>query len=129
MDSSIIGSEFTRYVVQPEDTSTEVFPWGSITWMDSAAITGSETLTVGVVCIEPGQSNPEHLHPNCDETLYLVEGELDHSIEDSHYPLVAGSLIHVPIGLRHQARNSGAVTARMVVSYNTGRREIVHTGR
>jgi quercetin dioxygenase-like cupin family protein len=93
--------------------------------MDSAEITGSEVLTFGVVQIEPGQANPEHLHPNCDEILYLLEGELLHTLGEEEIHLRAGDTIHIPQGVRHRARNPGTVPARMVVTYNTGRRQMV----
>ncbi len=112
-----------RNLVRRGETPTEEFAWGRITWLDNAAITGSQTLTVGHVEIEPGQANPTHAHPNCEEVLYLLEGELDHLLGDEVLPMRAGDLIHVPVGVPHQGRNTGTVTARMVVSYNTGRRE------
>jgi len=112
-----------RHLVRRGETTTEEFPWGRITWLDNAAITGSETLTVGHVEIEPGQANPTHTHPNCEEVLYLLEGELDHLLGDQVLAMRAGDVIHVPVGVPHQGRNPGSVTAKMVVAYNTGRRE------
>ena len=112
-------------VVKAGETATEPFEWGDITWLDNAEITGSETLTLGRVTINPGQSNPEHYHPNCDEVLYVLEGDIEHSIDGTWYPLSAGDMIHIPQGLKHQARNIGQVTATVMVTYNTGRRETI----
>lgn len=114
-----------RYVVESGSTPTLHFPWGEITWMDNAEITGTELLTLGVVRINAGRSNPEHHHPNCDEILYVTEGELVHTLGDREFTLCAGDMIHIPRGVRHRAYNQGAVDCRMVVVYNTGRREVV----
>jgi len=123
--STKLHTTLTRPVIHAGDTPTDTFPWGTITWIDSAAITGSETLTIGIVQIEAGQQNPRHCHPNCDEALLLLEGELVHWIGEEEYLLRPGSLVHIPTGAPHQARNPGATPARMMVSYNTGRREMV----
>lgn len=118
-------AQLTRYVVRSGDVETKRYEWGEITWLDNAELTGSETMTVGIVIIEPGMSNPEHHHPNCDETLLLLEGELVHTLGEKSFTLYPGDLIHIPVGVRHRARNTGRVPAKMVVSYNTGRREVV----
>jgi len=114
-----------RCVVDGNTVETERFDWGEITWLDSAELTGSETLTVGLVTIHAGASNPRHYHPNCDEALLLLQGELRHSVGEEVFPLKAGDLIHIPRGAWHDARSVGAEAARMVVCYNTGRREVV----
>ena len=58
----------------------------------------------------------------------LLEGQLDHRIGEEMVALVAGSTIHVPRGVHHRATNTGTVPARMIVSYPTGRREMVIVG-
>lgn len=118
-------TQLRRYVVRSAEVETKKFEWGEITWLDNAELTGSETLTVGIVVINPGMSNPEHHHPNCDETLLLLEGELVHSVGEESYTLRPGDLIHIPVGVRHKAKSTGQVPAKMVVTYNTGRREVV----
>ncbi|HET6382157.1 MAG TPA: cupin domain-containing protein [Armatimonadota bacterium] len=117
--------ELKRAVVRRGAAPTAAFPWGAITWMDCAEITGSETLTFGVVRIDAGQSNPAHRHPNCDEALHVLEGELVHSLGDEEYVLKAGDTIHIPQNMVHQARNPGTIPCRIVVAYNTGRRQVV----
>lgn len=114
-----------RFVTSLDEVGAAKFPWGQISWLDSADLTGSETLTVGLVYIYPGQSNPEHHHPNCDEALLLLEGELVHTIGNEEYRLKPGDLIHIPRGERHKAKSVGVVPAKMIVTYNTGRREVV----
>lgn len=114
-----------RHVVRRREADGLHFPWGSITWLDNAELTGSETLTFGVVRINAGQSNPEHLHPNCDEVLYVVSGQLYHTIGVSVHHLRSGDLIHIPAGARHRCWNPGDEPCEVVVAYNTGRREVV----
>jgi quercetin dioxygenase-like cupin family protein len=114
-----------RHVVRGAETPVDSFPWGTIQWLDGQALTGTETLTFGAVVIQPGQHNPEHHHPNCDEVLFVLEGELRHTVGDESHLLGPGDLIHIPQGVRHQGLNVGTVPCRVVVAYNSGRRRMV----
>jgi mannose-6-phosphate isomerase-like protein (cupin superfamily) len=55
----------------------------------------------------------------------MIEGELEHSLGDQLFHLRAGMSIFIPQGVGHDASNRGSVTARMVVGYPTGDRQIV----
>lgn len=114
-----------QVVVRAGETATEPFDWGEITWLDNAEITGSETLTVGRVTIRAGQANPEHYHPNCDEVLFVISGNLEHSLDGAWHHLAPGDIIHIPCGAKHQGKNTGSVDAEVLVTYNTGRRETI----
>jgi quercetin dioxygenase-like cupin family protein len=101
------------------------FEWGRIRWLVNGANVRGVNITVGWVEIEPGMKNPLHLHPNSEEVLVLLEGELDHSIGDELHRLTPGSAIVVPSNTPHDGRNVGDTTARMLVSYPTGDRQMV----
>jgi len=103
----------------PADT----FEWGSIAWLVSEALIPGADLTFGYVEIAPGGRNPRHLHPNCDEVLFLIEGLVDHEVDGRVLHLTPGTALHIPRKSPHQARNLGRYTARMVVAYSTGDRE------
>jgi quercetin dioxygenase-like cupin family protein len=98
----------------------------SIKWLFSGQTAPGAEQTLGYVVIQPGQKNPLHAHPNCEEVLYLISGELDHSLEDAMYRLKPGDAIRVPAGVRHDARCVSDVPAAMVVCYSVPAREIVN---
>ena len=113
-----------KRVASVSDASPVTFLWGRITWLHSGE-TGAVGLTVGEVIIDPGQSNAVHAHPNCEEVLYLISGELDHTRgeeETSH--LTPGMSILIPKGVRHNARCTSVVPARMLVVYSSAYREV-----
>ena len=101
------------------------FDWGSIEWLVNAERLPDSRMTFGFVEIQPGAKNMRHYHPNCDEVLFLLEGEIDHRIGEEIYHLTPGTAIHIPQGVPHDARNRGATVARMVVAYSDGNRETV----
>ena len=113
-----------KRVASVSDASPVTFLWGRITWLHSGE-TGAEGLTVGEVIINPGQSNAVHSHPNCEEVLYLISGELDHTCGDEGiYHLTPGMSIRIPKGVRHNARCTSAEPARMLVVYSSAYREV-----
>jgi quercetin dioxygenase-like cupin family protein len=101
------------------------FSWGAIEWLFNGELAPGAEQTLGYVEIAPGQKNPLHAHPNCEELLYLIEGELDHSLEGEVYRMQPGQAIRVPAGAQHDARNVGATTARMVIIYSDPARQMV----
>ena len=114
-----MGGRTHRVGAVPANT----FEWGSIAWLVSAALIPGADLTFGYVEIAAGGRNPRHLHPNCDEVLFLIEGVLDHEVDGRVVHLKTGTALHIPRSSPHQARNVGRDTARMVVAYSTGDRE------
>lgn len=63
----------------------------------------------------PGRATPTHAHSREDETLVMLEGELDAIVEGERQRLRAGSSITFARGTRHQLINAGERTARYMV--------------
>ncbi|MFT5445922.1 MAG: quercetin dioxygenase-like cupin family protein [Gammaproteobacteria bacterium] len=67
-------------------------------------------------CYEPGQSTPQHMHPDEDETLYVVEGSGSVTVEgDEALAINTGDLIYLPAGRFHQI--DAGPHERMVLIY------------
>jgi len=106
------------------EMTPNVFPWGQITWLHGAAVSGSEELTVGEVIINPGMENPYHSHPNCEEVLFLISGELIHTHgDDEPYHMTPGMAIRASRNIKHNAKCISPEPARMVVSFSSAHRE------
>ena len=114
-----------KRVVEITAADRHDFQWGSITWLQSGDFSGSEELTLGEVIIKSGKSNPMHTHANCEEVLYLLEGELEHSCGDeTPYHLLPGGSICIQRGIPHNAICVSKEDARMVVAYSSAYREM-----
>jgi quercetin dioxygenase-like cupin family protein len=96
-----------------------------IKWLFSGQTAPGAEQTLGYVVIEPGAKNPLHAHPNCEEVLYLIAGELEHSLDGAVYRLGPGDAIRVPAGAKHDAKSVGTEPAAMVVCYSVPNREMV----
>jgi quercetin dioxygenase-like cupin family protein len=112
--------------VQHFDAVKEIkYPWGWIRWMMNSQLDPGAAQTFGVVEINPGQRNPLHSHPNCEELLYVISGSCEHIVGDKKYVLKAGDLIRVPAGIAHQAIVVGNEPMRAVISYSSADRQML----
>ncbi|MCW8129056.1 MAG: cupin domain-containing protein [Planctomycetota bacterium] len=108
------------------EAPAEKYAWGDIHWLASKTANGARELTLGSTVVEPGGRNPLHRHPNCEEVLYVVAGEIEHIVEGA--PTVrmkAGEAILIPRNLKHQAINVGGVPAELLVAFSSAERETV----
>ena len=123
--NSLSNNGKTQFTTVVNRANANNFDWGSIQWLISGELFPGANITFGFVEIEPGHKNPRHYHPNSDEILYLLEGELEHSVGDEVFHLTPGTAIFIPQDAEHDARSTGEQTARMVVAYPTGDRQAV----
>ena len=98
--------------------------WGSLSWLASQQIGNAHGLTLGHVIIKPGESNPRHCHPNCEEVLYLMSGHLEHTVAEKKITASAGDVLSVGPNVYHHATNTGSGDAHMIVAYSAGNREM-----
>lgn len=63
----------------------------------------------------PGKDTPTHMHHREEETITVLEGVLDVTIEDKPVRVQAGQTIFVPHHVPHRLGNTGDVLARYLV--------------
>ena len=49
-----------KHFVSSEDVPTQLFDWGTLKWMSTPEVTGSERFSAGVVQLEPGKGHERH---------------------------------------------------------------------
>ena len=106
-----------------DDAQTETHIWGTIKWLCNSKIVPGAKQTFGYVRIYPGRRNGEHLHPNCEEIIFVSQGECDHYIGDKVTRLRTGDMLFVPEGSFHYAVNIGKKDLILVISYSSPDRE------
>lgn len=72
----------------------------------AATVLADEIRTGGVVSVleteePPGLGPPMHVHHDCAEAFYVLEGEYLMYLEDDEVLCPAGSFIFIPQGVRH----------------------------
>jgi mannose-6-phosphate isomerase-like protein (cupin superfamily) len=62
-----------------------------------------------------GRKPPPHIHTNCEEAFYVLEGEIEFSLATTTYVGRPGAFVLVPGGVAHTFGNPGTVSARLLV--------------
>jgi len=108
------------HIIRSKEIETVKASWGTIQWLVSGAGKTSEHMTFGRVTIKPGQRNPLHSHPNCDEILFVAKGKVEHTLpEGGSVVLNEGDTIVINQGGTHQAINIGKEDAVVIVAFNS----------
>jgi len=112
-------------VIRGGEAESFGFDWGAIKWLCNGTLLPGTELTFGVVWIRPGDSNPLHYHPNCEELLYVLSGECTHRLGEEVYHLKPGDLIRVPANVVHRAEASGWEPLQAIVVFDSPDRQTV----
>src|SRR5437868_13990251 len=86
----------------------EPMDFGSVHWAVREGDPIGAEQSVGLAVFDAGKGNVEHVHPNCEEIVYVLDGEVEHTLGDQRTSLRAGDLIVVPRGIPHQLTNRSA---------------------
>ena len=111
-----------------DQVKEEPYPFGWIRWLMSRTLDGQAEQTFGIVELKAHTKNALHLHPNCEELLYVISGSCEHRVGDKKVVLHAGDLLRVPRNTPHQATVLGNEPMRAVISYSSGDRQVVNLG-
>jgi uncharacterized cupin superfamily protein len=84
---------------------------GSKSLMMAGASTGAAMATVGDLTVQPGVRSPYHLHPNTEEAIFVVEGEMEFRVGSSRFRASAGDCVLAPEGIGHGLENVGDTPA------------------
>lgn len=79
--------------------------------------TGSNMLTVGDLTVEAGRKSVYHIHPNTEESIFVVEGEMQFRVGNKRFRASAGDCVLAPRGIGHGLENIGSTPARLVTIY------------
>jgi len=90
--------------------------WGVLGWASRPQDTGSEQLVVIEVTLAPGQGHNFHRHPNQEEILYIIDGQVEQWLEDRKAVIKKGDVAFVPKNTVHASFNdSGRETKILAI--------------
>ncbi len=80
-----------------------------------ATLFQSDTLLLGVNCLEPGQIQKPHDHTDQDKFYYIVEGSGRFWLGKDRQLATEGDVVWAPAGLVHGVENKGNQRLTMLV--------------
>jgi quercetin dioxygenase-like cupin family protein len=108
--------------------AAESTDFGSVHWVSRDGDPSGAEMTVGIAVFGAGKSNVEHIHPNCEEVVYVLDGEVVHTLGEQRTTLHAGDLIVVPRNVPHRLINDGEQSARCFIVFSSPDRRFEPTG-
>jgi len=96
--------------------------WGAMCWLIEDQLVPSAGVSVARMTINAEAISPTHRHPNCNETIVLLSGNVTCIVDDQEYLIKAGDVVFVPRGSAHAIRNETNRAAVAMLSYSAGAR-------
>ena len=109
--------------------AAEATDFGSVHWAVREGDPAGAEQTIGLAIFDAGKGNAEHIHPNCEEVVYVLDGEVEHTLGDQRTLLRAGDLIVVPRGTPHRLLNTSTAPVRTYIVFSSPDRRFEATGR
>jgi putative monooxygenase len=108
-----------NYVVFAEDVFP-TYPWPGTERFDPMdASFGSSTILFSKGVTAPGSIGPPHFHPETEEFMYCLEGELMAMYNGEEFTLHAGDMLLAEPGAHHAIFNASNKTATLIAIHPT----------
>jgi len=91
--------------------------WGRVGNLCVPANTGAKQLTILEARLLPGKGHDFHKHPNQEEALFVVEGEVEQWVDRKKQVLKPGDAVFVPADMVHASFNIGKGEARILAIF------------
>ena len=95
-------------------TEVKVDDFGTSTWLSNPPSTGARQLTVIDVNLDPGKGHNFHKHPDQEEVLLVLTGEVEQWLDREKRILGPGDCAFIPAGVVHASFNAGENRAKII---------------
>jgi quercetin dioxygenase-like cupin family protein len=95
------------------DVPPEILDWGQLRWLSNPPATGAKDLTVIDVTLDPGKGHNFHKHPDQEEVIVVIAGQVEQWLDRDKRLLGPGDSVFIPAGMVHASFNAGTDEARL----------------
>ncbi|GAA5482701.1 cupin domain-containing protein [Haloferula sargassicola] len=92
-------------------------------WLCRPGIADSEALQICRAVLPGGEGHDFHTHPELEEVIYVLEGEVEQWVEKERRLLTAGQVAVIPAGVVHATFNPGEADAMILAILSPGASE------
>ena len=92
--------------------------WGTMEWLADGKADPGLGLSLARMIVQPGKTSPAHRHPNCNEVIHVLSGEMDERLNDTWVRCQTGDTISAKAGIIHQTRCVGDAPVVMMIAYS-----------
>ena len=100
--------------ISSAEVRREELSWGSLAWFSSPTVSSAKDLVVLEVTLSPGGGHNFHRHPNQEEVIYLLDGEIEQWIDREKRLLRAGDSAFIGADVVHASFNISGRQAKLL---------------
>lgn len=97
--------------VTPAEAIKEEYKGRTNYWLSRPGLTEAKQLQICQATLPPGEGHNFHTHPELEEVIYVLSGEVEQWVEKEFRLMKAGEVAHIPPGLVHATFNSSKADA------------------
>jgi quercetin dioxygenase-like cupin family protein len=109
----VTRDQWLRFVTAG-DVQVEELPWGTHDWLCRPGLTQAEQILVVRVSMPAGKAHQFHRHPEMEEVLYVLEGQIEQWVGEDHRILGPRDVAHIPRDEVHGSYNVFTEPARFL---------------
>ena len=106
--------------VTPANALKEEYKGRTNYWLCRPGVTEAKALQVCEATLPAGEGHNFHTHPELEEMIYVLKGEVEQWVEKECRLLKAGESAHIPAGLVHATFNSSQADATILAILSPG---------
>jgi quercetin dioxygenase-like cupin family protein len=92
----------------------EDLEWGSLAWFSSPAASNAKDLVVLEVTLRPAGGHNFHKHPNQEEVIYVIDGEIEQWVNQEKKTLGPGDSVFIGADVVHASFNVSDRNAKLL---------------
>ncbi len=104
----------TGAFISSREAKREELEWGSLGWFSSPDASGAKNLVVVEVTLNPSRGHNFHKHPNQEELIYVIDGEIEQWIGQQKRRLGPGDSAFIGADVVHASFNAGDSNAKLL---------------
>jgi quercetin dioxygenase-like cupin family protein len=91
--------------------------WGMTGWLCRPALTGASQLAIVEASFLPDKGHAFHRHPNQEEVIYVLDGQVEQWVDREKRILSAGDCAFIPPGVAHASFTVGGRPAKILAIF------------
>jgi len=92
----------------------ERLDWGSLGWSCRPSNTGAKQIVAIEVTLTPGGGHAFHKHPNQEEMIYVVQGQVEQWLDQENRVIRSGDAVFIPADVVHASFNKSGQDAKLL---------------
>jgi quercetin dioxygenase-like cupin family protein len=106
--------------VTPAEAIKEEYKGRTNYWLSRPGLTEAKQLQICQATLPYGEGHNFHTHPELEEVIYVLSGEVEQWVEKEFRLLKAGEVAHIPAGVVHATFNSSNADAVILAILSPG---------